>query len=1041
MTIRSIRCACFGFLAALALQTPGPFIFAGEQVVGGRSFTLPPGFQVELIAGPPLVDRPITADFDEQGRLYVADSSGSNDKVADQLVRKPHRILRLEDTDGDGRFDRRTVFADRMMFPEGTLWYDGSLYVAAPPSLWKLTDTDNDGVADQRVEWHQGKTLTGCANDLHGPYLGPDGWIYWCKGAFARQVFERPGKAPLASRASHLLRARPDGSNLEIVMTGGMDNPVDVAFTPGGEPIVSCTFLQQPGGGRRDGLIHAVYGGLFGKVHDVLDGQIRTGAEVMPILSHLGPAAPCGLTSYESAAFGPEFQDNLFACQFNLRKVSRHILTPDGATFRSRDEDFLVSPDHDFHPTDVLEDADGSLVVIDTGGWYKLCCPTSQLPKPDVLGAIYRVRKVDAVKVDDPRGLKLAWFTMTPADLTALLDDPRPAVRRRAIHQLGKAGETAVKAISRVLKTNPSAEARRNAVWAATRIDSLEARAAVREALADADPIVRQVACQSAGLWRDHDASKALLRIVADRASPPARRAAAEALGRSGDLTAVNVLLTAAAGPIDRFLEHSLTFALIEIDEPVTTALRLSTGSPGPGARRAALMALEQTDRSRVSSDAVVPGLASTDPAVRETSTWIAERHPEWAEAIAADFRERLAARPDTPSDREETTVQLARFASLPAVQSVIVATLRDPAAPRAIALRAMARSGLKTVPKTWLEELAALLNQHESAAITAETVSTARALSLKTGEAPELAAALRTVGNDAALSDAVRLDALAAIPGGPGTLSPDLFGFLVGRLDPEKPVVERTTAAELLGRARLSGEQLVRLTDLLKSAGPLEIDRLLSAFETSSDEALGIKLLETLKVSAARRSVRPERLGPLLARFGPRVRDEAGAFLSSLNVDASAQKARLDAILPTIAGGDVRRGQAVFNGAKAGCLTCHAVGYVGGTVGPDLTRIGETRTERDLLESVLYPSLSFVRSYEPMTVSTRDGRVISGILKGDSASEVVLAVNATEVARLPRDQVEEIRPGTTSVMPAGLDQQLTQRELADLIVFLKSRK
>ena len=139
-----------------------------------------------------------------EGRLYVADSSGSNDKVDKQLEDRPHRIVRLEDTDGDGRFDKSVVFADRMMFPEGTMWLDGSLYVAAPPSIWKLTDTDGDGVADQREEWFQGKTLTGCANDLHGPYLGPDGWIYWTKGAFAEQTYERPGSAPLVTaRLAH----------------------------------------------------------------------------------------------------------------------------------------------------------------------------------------------------------------------------------------------------------------------------------------------------------------------------------------------------------------------------------------------------------------------------------------------------------------------------------------------------------------------------------------------------------------------------------------------------------------------------------------------------------------------------------------------------------------------------------------------------------------------------------------------------------------------------------------------------------------------
>src|SRR5881392_1553077 len=231
--------------------------------------TVPAGFAVERVAGPPLINRPIVADFDDQGRLYVADSSGTNDKSDKQLAEKPHRIVRLEDTDGDGRFDKSAVFADKMMFPEGAMWFDGSLYVAAPPSIWKLTDTDGDGVADKREEWFQGKTLTGCANDLHGPYLGPDGWIYWCKGAFAEQTYERPGRKPLVTKAAHIFRCRPDGTGIEPVMTGGMDNPVKVVFTPGGERIFTTTFFQHPGGGRRDGLIHAVYGGIYGKDHDV----------------------------------------------------------------------------------------------------------------------------------------------------------------------------------------------------------------------------------------------------------------------------------------------------------------------------------------------------------------------------------------------------------------------------------------------------------------------------------------------------------------------------------------------------------------------------------------------------------------------------------------------------------------------------------------------------------------------------------------------------------------------------------------------------
>src|SRR6185503_16876962 len=165
--------------------------------------------------------------------------------------------------------------------------------VSAPPSIWKLTDTDGDGVADQRVEWFQGKTLTGCANDLHGPYLGPDGWIYWCKGAFAEQSYKLPNDREFKTKASHIFRCRPDGSGIEPVMTGGMDNPVEVAFTPGGERIFTTTFFQFPAGGRRDGLIHAIYGGVYGKSHDVLDEHKKTG-DLMPVLTQLGAAAPCG---------------------------------------------------------------------------------------------------------------------------------------------------------------------------------------------------------------------------------------------------------------------------------------------------------------------------------------------------------------------------------------------------------------------------------------------------------------------------------------------------------------------------------------------------------------------------------------------------------------------------------------------------------------------------------------------------------------------------------------------------------------------------
>jgi hypothetical protein len=121
------------------------------------------------------------------------------------------------------------------------------------------------------------------------------------KGAPAEQHYVLSGGRSFVTRAAHIFRCRLDGSGIEPVMTGGMDNPVQVVFTPTGERIFTTTFFQHPGGGKRDGLIHAIYGGVYGKPNEVLNGHPRTG-DLMPIMTHLGPAAACGLARYASSS-------------------------------------------------------------------------------------------------------------------------------------------------------------------------------------------------------------------------------------------------------------------------------------------------------------------------------------------------------------------------------------------------------------------------------------------------------------------------------------------------------------------------------------------------------------------------------------------------------------------------------------------------------------------------------------------------------------------------------------------------------------------
>jgi putative heme-binding domain-containing protein len=218
-------------------------------------------------------------------------------------------------------------------------------------------------------------------------------------------------------------------------------------------------------------------------------------------------------------------------------------------------------------------------------------------------------------------------------------------------------------------------------------------------------------------------------------------------------------------------------------------------------------------------------------------------------------------------------------------------------------------------------------------------------------------------------------------------------------------------------------------------------VDRLLEAFAQSADEKVGRSLIAALQASPIRSSLRVDMLKPRLTKFGPDVQKQAEELYAALNVDAAKQQARLEELLAGLKDGDARRGQVVFYSAKAVCSSCHAIGYLGGTIGPDLTHIGKIRSDRDLLESIVFPSASFVRSYEPVLVTTKNGKAYNGLVRMDAPEEVVLVTSATEEVRIARSDIDDMQPGKVSIMPAGLDQQLTPRELADLVAFLRACK
>jgi putative heme-binding domain-containing protein len=199
------------------------------------------------------------------------------------------------------------------------------------------------------------------------------------------------------------------------------------------------------------------------------------------------------------------------------------------------------------------------------------------------------------------------------------------------------------------------------------------------------------------------------------------------------------------------------------------------------------------------------------------------------------------------------------------------------------------------------------------------------------------------------------------------------------------------------------------------------------------------MQLLAALTESQGLRGLRADLIQTLLAKYPAAVQSAGQTLRKQLNASIEEQTAVLEKTLQSLPSGDLRRGHEVFMSRKAACNTCHKLGYGGGMLGPDLTSIGKARNRRDLLEAILFPSASIVRGYEPVVVELEDGRVVGGIITGESASEITLTVDAQKQLHLERSAIVQVLPSAVSPMPNGIAAILSPQELADLLTFLET--
>ncbi len=997
-----------------------------------HEFEVPAGFVVEKVAGEDLVDFPMFATLDERGRLFVFESIGNVYDNSEQAIEDPQfRIKLLEDTDGDRHYDQSTIYADKVGFPQGGVFYKGSLYASSAPDLLKFTDTNGDGIADSREVILSGWTLNVNANSLVGPFLGPDGWLYMTSAIMGFDVVSKENER-LKGETSRVWRVRPDGSGLEWVAAGGMNNPIELAFTPAGEPIGTMTYFTNPKAGQRDALIYWTEGGVYPKPNSNIDrdGLKRTG-DLLPVISKYSRVSPSGIGAYRSQQFGEEYENNLFSAHFNTHQVLRHRLVREGATFRTEDEVFFRKADEDFHPTDVLEDADGSLLVVETGGWFIKGCPLSQVSKPEIKGGIYRIKKKDEFPVEDPYGNQIKWQELPPSTLVQLLQDHRPFVRDRAEAALVDLGELSIEELSICMENRESPSvAILKSLFALSKIGGDKAMDALIVGLSNPYEEVRIATARVMGLIREARFVPALTQSLSSDTSLAVKRQVATALGQIGENAAIPALLLASRNvDNDRMTEHAISYALIEINDAkkVIPGLRSEVSKE----RKTALIALDQMDGYQLAPHQIHEFLSDPDEENQATALWITSFHPEWAEDFSGFIANQL--QQGKWEEGKEGLVEklLYTFCSNESVQHMMGTQLSN-AVPstQSFLLRVMSNCNLESFPSTWLRPIREALKKNDGQVLE-KTLALIGSLQLE-----GLEQELSDLVQDGTLDDELRMSALAAFLANNAQLEDWQMEWLMKKLHEENEVTLRQRAAHLLSEAKLTNKQArILVNRTLNEVDDFILPILVPAFIGNTDPEVGIQLSERLMHSKALDSYNESRITELFASFPSEVDQSYQQLLTrfkKVNAQRLEKLERLEARIPQ---GNLDRGRVLYFG-KAACSSCHTIGSEGGEFGPDLTSIQVDRSAHDILEAILYPSATFVREYETYKITTKDGEY-TGVIHEKSPDWVRLAVSPQNTMVIMQKEILKMEIMETSMMPQGLDQVLSEQEMADLMAFL----
>lgn len=940
-------------------------------------FEVAPGFEVNLFAESPLLAKPIQMNFDPQGRLWIASSA-----IYPQIQpgeKADDKILVIEDTNGDGKADKSTVFADGLMIPSGVIPGDGGAYVAQGTELLHFKDTKGKGKADQRRVVLSGFGTEDTHHILHTLRWGMDGQLYFDQSIYIHSHLETPNGV-VRLNSGGIFHLRPPTMELEVFLRG-FCNPWGHAFDAFGQSFVT------------DGA------GSYGINYGIRGATYFTYAEMRRELKSVSPGNYpkfCGLEIVASQQFPDDWQGNLITADFRAHRVVRFAMEEQGGGFVTKEmPDVLRTTNVTFRPIDAKFGPDGALYIAD---WSNPIIQHGEVdfrdPRRDhEHGRIWRVVAKNRSLVKKPK--------LVDAKNGELLDQllsPNAFNREQAKRVLTERGEKIEKDLAKWTAAQKSEKGGLEALWMYQAIDGVEPQLLER-VLSSNDGRIRAAAVRVLSGWENRlpSAPKVLARLVNDP-HPRVRIEAVRALAKIPTANSAELVLSALNKPMDPFLDYAIWLSINDLADPWLNAIQ--TGDWKMEGREKQLeFGLAAIEPEKAS--AVLGRLLKTKPLARDgTGAWI-----------------ELIGRSGGPQELQMLFDQ------------VVQNGFSEPAAVRALAALTDASRLRNTKPSASLENVGKLF-ENPAEKIQVGAVRLAGAWKDLKQTVPKLLEIAKAEKTSVTLREAA-FNSLREIGG------TEVIEGLVPLVDNAGPTETRRMAVKSLAALDLKKAAplaLAVLADVTKEEEALEFWRSLLNNKGAAEEFTRVIPSSGLAATVAKSGVRVARES---GRSEPALVLALSRAANLEDADKVLTPEEIKNLVASVAtSGDPARGEKVFRQANLACVSCHSIGGAGGKVGPDLTSIGASAPIDYLIESTLYPNKQVKEGFHAIMLETKDDQELSGILVRENNDELVLRDVANKEVSIAKNIVKNRRMGG-SLMPSGLIDSLSSAEQIDLFRFL----